>query len=136
MRDQGEASLAVMIAGAAVTVAPVVAITATEVGTGIAFWAGVCVAVLAAGTGMWKLVSVIYRWGRKVEQTFDAVADLQARAERMELRQLATSEQLRDVAERLDAGIEHSRRIFEVAERNRVAAEEHGINGLRPLPTD
>lgn len=114
-RQRGEASLVVMIVGAAATATPVVmAATATEVGSGLAFWAGVVVAILAAGTGMWRLVRVIYRWGRKVEETFEAVADLQVRAERMEgtqermeLRQVGTSEQLRDLSARFDA--EHPR---------------------------
>jgi len=98
-RDRGEASLIVCLGGAAITALPVVvAATATDVGTSIAFWAGVIIAVLAAGTGMWRLVRVIYRWGRKIEDTFDTVADLKVDSERMEKRQLAMQDQLRNLA--------------------------------------
>jgi uncharacterized protein involved in tolerance to divalent cations len=76
--------------------------TANDIGAGLALWSGVVVAVLAAGTGVWRVIRNVYRWGRKIEETFEAVADLQATGERMELRQLATSEQVRDLSERFD----------------------------------
>jgi uncharacterized protein involved in tolerance to divalent cations len=98
--DRGEASLVVCLGGAAITALPVViAATAQDVGTGIAFWAGVIIAVLAAGTGVWRMVRAIYRWGRKIEVTFDTVADLKTDSERMEKRQLAMQQQLRDLSE-------------------------------------
>lgn len=136
-RDRGEVSLVVCLAGAAATALPVVvAATATDVGTGIAFWAGVIIAVLAAGTGMWRLVRAIYHWGRKIEETFDGVATLKTDSERMEKRQLAMQQQLRDVSERLESGIAQSREIFAVAEQNRQAATAAGIEGLQRLPHD
>jgi len=93
----------VCIGGAACTAAPfVVAMSAQDIGTGIAFWSGVTVAVIAAGTGMWRVVRAVYRWGRKIEETLEAVAALQTQAERMELRQVGTSEQLRDLSDRFD----------------------------------
>lgn len=101
MTDKGEASLVVCMGGAAITAFPVViaAATAQDVGTGLAFWAGVIIAVLAAGTAVWRMVRVIYRWGRKIEETFDAVAELKQDGTRMEARQLAMQQQLRDLSE-------------------------------------
>jgi uncharacterized protein involved in tolerance to divalent cations len=93
----------VCIGGAACTAAPfVVAMSAQDIGTGIAFWSGVVIAVLAAGTGMWTVARNVYRWGRKIEDTFETVAELKVTGERMELRQVGTSEQLRDLSERFD----------------------------------
>ena len=132
MRDQGEAMVGA-VAGAIATGAPVIlAVSGKQFGDGV-IWVGAVVAALTAiGIGAGK----VWRLVRAAVRELDKIEDLVTRAERVEIRQLAMQEQLRDVSERLDAGIEQSRRIFEVAEQNRVAAEEHGIEGLRPLPTD
>lgn len=99
-RDRGDVSLAVCIVGAACTAAPfIVKASANDAATGVALWAGAIVAVIAAGTGMWAIAKNIWRWGRKIEDTFDAVAALQERSERMEVRQLAHQEQIRDLAD-------------------------------------
>ena len=121
------------VAGAIATGAPVIlAVSGKQFGDGV-IWVGAVVAALTAiGIGAGK----VWRLIRAAVRELDKIEDLVTRAERVEIRQLAMQEQLRDVSERLDAGIEQSRRIFEVAEMNRVAAEEHGIDGLRPLPTD
>lgn len=132
MRERGEAMIGAVV-GALATGAPVIlAVSGKQVGDGV-IWVGAVVAALTAiGIGAGK----VWRLVRAAVRELDKIEDLVARAERMEIRQLAVQEQVRDLAQQLERGQEQARMIFEVAEANRLAAEQHGIDGLRRLPTD
>jgi hypothetical protein len=104
MNDKGEATVLLSVVGAYATAAPVIlAVTTKEVGDGVIWVGAIFAALTAIGIGVGKLFRLLRAASRKLDQ----IGDLVDRAERMELRQLATSEQLRDLSQRFDT--EHPR---------------------------
>lgn len=99
MSDKGEATIALAVAGAWATGAPVIiALSGREFGDGV-IWVG---AIFLALTAMGVAVGKLWRLLRAASHKLDQIEDLVNRAERMELRQLATSDQLRDLSSRFD----------------------------------
>lgn len=104
MNDKGEMTVVLSVIGAYATAAPaLVALTGKQFGDGV-IWVG---AIFAALTAIGIAVGKVWRLLRAASHKLDQITDLVERAERMELRQLATSEQLRDLSSRFDA--EHPR---------------------------
>lgn len=105
MNDKGEATVMLSVIGAYATAAPaILAVSGRALGDGV-IWVG---AIFAALTAIGIAVGKVWRLLRAASHKLDQITDLVERAERMELRQLATSEQLRDLSSRFDA--EHPRR--------------------------
>lgn len=149
MTDRGEVATAVVVAVSSVGVTGVVVAVSDSTANNASFTLaviGIITALLSAATWLNR------KWNRalehrivtavnaaidpvlnKLDERFDK-ADV--RIDRAEARQLGIQEQIRDVSERLDAGIEQSREVFAVAEQNRLAAEAAGIDGLKRLPHD
>jgi hypothetical protein len=105
MNDKGEATVVLSVVGAWATAAPaLVALSSKEFGDGV-IWIG---AIFAALTAIGIAVGKVWKLLRAASHKLDQIEDLVNRAERMELRQLSTQEQLRDLSSRFDA--EHPRR--------------------------
>ena len=102
--ERGEATVVLSVAGALATGAPVVlAVSGKQFGDGI-IWVGAIVAALTAiGIGVGKVWTLFRAAGRKLDQIeglVERAERMEGTQERMELRQLATQDQLRDLSAR------------------------------------
>jgi len=98
-RDRGEATVILATIGALATSAPLLVPQITGAEDGLYRTAAFITAIVAIGVGVGK----VWQLARILVRKLDQLGDLVERSERMELRQLATQEQLRDLSARFDA---------------------------------
>lgn len=141
MRDRGEVATGMAVIVASGGIGAIVVAVSEDAARNANFTQAVLgIVVILLGGATW----VNNRWNKRMERRItdaissavkpieDKVDALEGSRKRMEQRQVEFQRQYED--DRL-ADARRAERIFAAAEQNRIAAEEHGIEGLKPLPT-